>query len=231
MSKGIKHVEGRVIIEAQKEQKNYYTLSNGLTIRMERDYNNLDRSYTQQTLGMIISAENIPKGALVLFHFNALVEVNKVYNHSLLSGEEIASGIEYYSVPEGQCYLWKMPGEKDWNPCDFFEIAERVFVPYSGMIQGVEPTKMKDVLYVRSGKYQGNAVKTLDHCDAIIHFRNEEGVDESVIRFRPEEVQSEKREAEAIAILPEVTKKIKNGEYLLGITPSDAKPLKELTHA
>lgn len=220
----MKYVEGRVIVQANKSQKNAYTFSNGVEIILERDVENLDRSYTQQTLGVVISAEDIPEDALILFHFNALNETNKVNNYSGLSGEQIASGIEIYSIPVNQCYLWKMAGEEKWNPCGDYEIAERVFVPYTGILHGIEPKKMKDTLYVKTGKYKALVVKTLQACDAVIHFRNEKGVDESIIRFRPYGNKKENREPEAIAILNDVTEKVLSGEYLVGIAIKDAKP-------
>lgn len=227
----MQHVEGRVIVQACKDQKNNYTFQSiGVTIRLERDYNNLDRTYTQQTFGVVVSAEHIPKDALLLFHFNALNETNKVHNYSGLSGEQIASGIEIYSVPVSQCYLWKMAGEKDWNPCDSYEIAERVFAPYSGLLHGIEPKKLKDVLYVKTGDLAGQVVKTLQACDAVIHFRNEQGIDESIIRFRPYGNEREQREPEAIAILHHETEMVNSGKYLTGITTSDAKPVNQLVH-
>jgi hypothetical protein len=224
----LKHVDGRVIVQADKEQKNNFTFSNGFVIRIERDYNNLDRSYTQQTFGVVISSEDIPTDALILFHFNALNETNKINNHSGLSGKQIATGIEVYSIPVNQCYLWKMAGEEKWNPCGDYEIAERVFIPYKGILHGIEPKKLKDTLFVKTGQYKGLVVKTDISCDAVIHFRNEKGVDESLIRFRPNGSKEEKREPEALAILNDITDKVKSGEYLVGIEIKDAKPINEL---
>lgn len=221
----LKCVEGRVLVQTDKEQKNNYTFSNGMVIRIERDTDNFDRGYTQQTLGVVIDAEQIPQDALILFHFNALVESNKVYNHSSLSSEQISSGIEIYSIPVDQCYLWKMAGDENWIPCETFEIAERVFKPYTGMIEGVEPTQLKNTLYVKTGELKGKVVKTLKACDPVIHFRNEKGIDEKIIRFRPFG-DGKGREEEALAILHEETEKVLSGEYLVGVEISDAKSIK-----
>jgi hypothetical protein len=227
----IKHVEGRIIVKVDKEQKNHVTFSDGTVIRLERDYNNLDRSYTQQVFGVVIDAENIPKDALILFHFNALHDTYKVFNHSNLSGEEIASGIEIYSILERDCYLWKMAGEEDWNPCKNYAIAERVFEPYKGILQGIEPTKIKDVLYVKTGELKGKVVKTLKACDAALIFRNEKGVDETIIRFRPFGSKEDQREEEAIAIMNNLTDRLHDGELLVGTSISDAKPLEITAYA
>ena len=223
----IKHSEGRIVIKANKEQKNNYTFSNGTVIRLERKYNNLDYSYTQQTLAEVVSAEGVPEGALILFHFNALHDTYKINNHSKLSGEEIAQGIELYSLKEEECYLWKMPGEKEWQPMKNYDIALRAFKPYTGIVPGIEPALIKDTLYVLTGELRGKVVRTLKACDPEIKFRNESGVDETIIRFRPFGNEKEKREPEAIAIDDAATKLVKNGNYLIGLTPTDAKPINE----
>lgn len=227
----LKHVPGRILVKADKEQKNYYTFSNGLTIRLERDVDNLDRSYTQQTFGIVEDAENIPKEAMLLFHFNALHDTYKVFNHSILNGEEIASGVHLYSIPERQCYLWKMAGEPEWNPCKDYAIAERVFLPYNGILKGIEPKKVKDCLFVKTGELAGKIVRTLKACDAALIFRNEKGVDETIIRFRPFGSIEDQREEEAIAIDDYLTDKYYNGEILTGISPSTAKPLQLTAYA
>lgn len=227
----LKHVKGKVLVKADKEQKNHFTFANGLTIRIERDYNNLDRSYTQQIFGIVVDAESIPKDAMLLFHFNALHDSYKVFNHSSLSGEEIASGVNLYSIPERQCYLWKMVGDPDWNPCKDYEIAERVFEPYTGILHGIEPTKIKDCLFVKTGELKGKVVRTLKACDAALIFRNEKGVDETIIRFRPFGSIEDQREEEAIAIDDHLTDKYYSGELLTGITSSDAKSIQITAYA
>lgn len=221
----LKSVSGRVIVKADKEQKNFYTFKNGVVIRMERDYNNLDRSYTQQVLGEVVDAEKIPAGSLVLFHFNSLHETNLITNADILSGEDIASGIKTYSIPEENCYLWKQKEDDNWQPCNGFATALRVFEPYKGMMQDIPPTKVKDVLYVTSGIYKGKVVKTLKACDASIIFRNEKGVDETIIRFRPLGDEKSNREPEAIAIMESLTSKVNNGDLYIGIDEKTAQPL------
>tara|TARA_R110000868_G_scaffold180622_2_gene421249 strand:+ start:6549 stop:7376 length:828 start_codon:yes stop_codon:yes gene_type:complete len=222
----LKHTKGRVIVVADKEQKNYTSFSDGTTIRLERDYNNLDRKYTQQCLGKVIDAESIPKGSLVLFHHNALHDTYKVFNHSLLDGQEITSGVSIYSIPENQCYLYKETENSEWMPCTVFATALRVFEPYKGMLEGVLPTKIKDSLYVLTGTYKGQVVKTQKACDAEIIFRNEKGTDSNIIRFRPlGDIESD-REPEAICLMNELTERVDKNELLIGISDKDCKTLK-----
>lgn len=224
----LKHVEGRIIVKVDVEQKNFYTFQNGQTIRIERDYNNLDRSYTQQILGICVDGKEVPKNAFVLFHFNSLHPSYQIYNHSTLSGEEIASGIKMFSIPEEQVYLWKMPGEKEWNPCNGFAIAERVFRKYEGILLGIEPKKIPNCLYVKTGELKGKVVRTLHACDAKLVFRNELGVDETIIRFRPFGNKATHRLPEAIAIDEELTDGVKNGKILIGITIKDARSISDI---
>ncbi len=218
---GLKHTDGRIVILADKDQKNYITLEGGTIIRIERDYNNLDRSYTQQVLGTIVSGEGVPEGALILFHFNSLHDSYKVFNHYPLSGEQIAAGIETYSIPEEMCYLWKTDGE--WQPCRGFVIGERVWEPYTGIIQGIEPKKIKDTLYIQTGEFKGYVVATLKAAsDFQIIFKNEKGKDEVIIRCRHYEGEDHERN-EIVAIRHDLTEKVNEGKLLIGLSASTAK--------
>ncbi len=222
----IKHVQGRIIVKVDLEQKNHFTFEDGTTIRLERDYENLDRKYTQQVLGVVIDAENIPKEALVLFHHNSVHETYEVLNHSNLSGEEIASGIRIYSIMERDCFFWKMIEDNEWKPTKGFDTALRIFQPYTGILLGIEPKKIKDTLYITSGKYKGLCCRTVDHADYMMTFRDpQNGKDKNIIRLRPD--GDEDREPEVIAIDHLITEKINNGEILIGLSPSDCKTLKE----
>lgn len=220
----LKTVQGRVVLLVDPEQKNWFTFQNGQTIRLERDYENFDRSYTQQVLGTCLDAETIPKGALVLFHFNAIHDVNTVFNHKALSGEEIAAGIKVISIPEWECFLWKMPGEKDWQPLKGFAIAERVFRPYEGLIAGIEPKRIVNVLYIKTGELKGRVCRTLTASDYTIKFRNEKGVDEAIIRVRHFEDEYHERE-ELIAIDHTLTEQVNQGKLLVGYSPTECSRL------
>lgn len=220
----LKAAAGRILLLVDTEQKNYHTFSFGLTIRRERKYNDFDRKNTEQVLGTIIDADGIPKGALALFHHNCLHAVNEIFNHGQLSGDDIASGIKVISVREEEVYLWKMPDEAEWKPAKNFCIAERVFIPYKGLIFGIEHTKINDVLYLKTGDLAGKVVRTLKACDFPIIFRNEQGVDETIIRCRHSEDDTFDRE-EIICIDHDLTEKLYAGELLIGIEPKDAKKL------
>ena len=61
-------VEGRVIISVDHEKKNSHTFEDGTTIRLERDWNNLNRRETQPVNAIVIDGEGIKDGAEILIH-------------------------------------------------------------------------------------------------------------------------------------------------------------------
>ena len=62
------HTFGRVVIKINLEYKNSHTLSDGLKISLQRQFNNLNRRYTEPVNAIVISAEDIPKDAEILIH-------------------------------------------------------------------------------------------------------------------------------------------------------------------
>ncbi len=220
----IKSVEGRVIVKVDLNQKNGVTFSDGTELELMRDIENFDRKYTQQVLGIVIDGENIPKDAIVLMHHNSCHDTYQIFNHSALSGEEIASNIKIYSIMERDIFFWKMPDEQEWHPTKEYATALRVFKPYIGVLENIEPTLIKDTLYVTSGNYKGKVVKTIEASDYSITFRSPDtGKDISLIRFRPDGIISEQREPEAIAIMNEYTEMVNNGELFIGLDVKNCK--------
>mgnify|MGYP002813323528 FL=1 len=226
---GLKHTEGRVVARVNREKKNYYTFADGTKIRVERQFDNFNRRETQPTNAIVVSAKGIPEGAEILVHPNAPEENNRIYDYTPLSGEEVASHVKYYSIPEDQCFAWR--NENQWKPIPPFETALRVFKPYKGLLTGVEPTQLKDVLFVTSGELKGKVVKTIKSSDYCIVFQDTNGKEGNLIRFRPFGCQKTKREEEAVAILWDETKLVNRGDLLVGLSKSDAKQLKETSDA
>ena len=64
----LKHVEGRIIVSVDHESKNSHKFADGTVIRLERDYNNLNRRQTQPTNAIVISGKDISKGSEILIH-------------------------------------------------------------------------------------------------------------------------------------------------------------------
>jgi hypothetical protein len=213
----MKHTKGRIVIKADKDGKNWHTFSNGQRIRLEREYDNLDRKHTSQVLGDVISGEGVPCGAMVLFHHNSIHPVNQVFNHSELSREDEAAGLQVFSIPETECYLWKMEGEPEWKPMKGFATALRVFKPYMGTLAGVPHEKVQNVLYITSGELKGKVCQTLKASDLSIIFNNEKGVEETIVRVRHFEGEDLNEREEIIAVDSKMTRMVKKGELFVGI--------------
>ena len=224
----LKHVDGRVLMRIDTDGKNFHTFSSGDTIRLERDRDNFDRKYTQQVLGTVIDAESIPEGALVLCNHNCCHDSYKVFNTGTISGEEIAAKVFIFSIPETEVYLWKRVGE--WMPTKGFAIGERVYKPYTGIIQGIDPTVLKNTLYIKTGEFKGQVVRTLKAADYVITFRNEKGVEEEILRCRHYENEYNERE-EIVAIDYALTEKVNKGDLVIGLYSSKAKSIKDIQYA
>ncbi len=219
----LKHTVGRVIVVANVEYKNYAKL-NDTKIRLERQFNNLNRRETEPVNATVVSSENMPKGAEVLIHHNALHDTNRIFGAEKLINNESSADVKYYSIKENECFLWRID-KSQWNPCAIFETALRVFKPYDGLLENVPHTRIKDVLYCTSGKLKGKVVSTLKGCDYEVIFQNENLIEERIIRFRPFGDEGNFREPEAIAIMDDLTKLVKNGKYFVGLSEKDCKPI------
>jgi hypothetical protein len=221
----VNHVGGRVVLIVDLEQKNLWTFSDGTVIAYERNWNCLDNKHRNQVLGTVLSAENIPTGAIALFHHNSLHEVNHLNDHSELTTEEYEAGVRIISIEEAATYLWKMPEESEWKPTKNFCIAERVFEPYQGLLVDIDPKKIQNVLWIKTGEYANNVARTLIACDFPVIFRNEKGVEETLIRCRHFEDQYNDEREELIAIDHHLTKRVLSGDLLVGIDEKTAKTI------
>ena len=75
--------------------------------------------------------------------------INVVFDSDLLTKEEQLAGFKVISIKESECYLWKEKGAETWLPLKGFCTALRVFEPYKGVLVGIEPKLIKNVLYIR----------------------------------------------------------------------------------
>ena len=214
----LKHVYGRVVVKIDEQYKNSWKFSDGTQIRYERGFNNFNRRQTSPTNAIVISGENIPAGVEILVHPNAVHDSNRIFNY-----KDSNDDIKYYSIHTDMCFAWY--DGKSYKPLPPYEFALRVFKPYEGKLSGIEPEQMKDTLFVTSGDLKGKVVSTLKASDYEIVFQNRDGKEGNLIRFRPFGDKEKQREEEAVAILEHVTEKVLKGEYLVGISLSDAKQI------
>jgi hypothetical protein len=224
------HVEGKIVVKIDMDGKNTHKFEDGTIIRRERKYDCFDQKFTKPVNAIVISADNIPEGAEVLIHHNSTHDNNIINNYQPLSGNIIASDIKYLSIREDEAFAWYDEVNKCWTPLKGFDFALQVFIPYKGVIQNVEPTLVKNALFVTTGQYKDNVCMTLQASNYKIIFQDRNGREGNLIRFRSEEDLATQREAEVILLHHEYTKKVLNGEYLIGIDKSDAKQIKEYIH-
>lgn len=217
------NVEGRVICRVDIESKNSHRFADGTTIRLERDWENFNKRETQPTNAIVVAANNIPVGAEILIHHNSIHDVNRIFDYHNLSGEVESSSIRYYSIVEAECFAWRI-GDGELQPMKGFQFALRVFKPYKGVLQGVEHTLIKNVLYLTTGKLKGQVAHCLIASDYEMVFQGIEGREDRVIRVRHSDDEELDRE-ELTAINHSLTEQVKNGELYVGLTPTTAKPI------
>src|ERR1700677_124567 len=224
----LKHVQGKIVVKVNHEHKRRHRMDNGEVLILERGWNNLNRREVSEVNAIVISGEGLKEGVEILLSHNAVHETFRITNHGHLSGQKIADRIEYYSIPQDNAFFW-LDGET-WRPVKGYATALRVFKPYFGILLGIEPTLIKNVLYITSGKLSGKIVHTLRACDYELIFQGLDGRENRIIRCRHYEDEDNERE-EIVAIRDDLTKELKTGKLLVGLSAFHAKPLKELVNA
>lgn len=222
------HTSGRVIIKINTEGKNSHAFQDGTTIRLERKFNNFNRRETQAVNGVVLSAEGIPAGSEILIGHNALHDTNQIFNYKKTSGITEMTDIKYYSLPIDECFAWRNESG-NLAPMKNFCFGLRVYEPYKGVLEGIEPTLIPEVLYITTGEFEGQVAHVLKASDYEIVFQGKNGREERVIRLRHFEDEDNVRE-EITAISGFLTERLNNGELLVGLTTSDAKPINVQVH-
>ena len=199
----------RIIIEVDLEEKNFHTFNDGTKIRLERGYDNFNGRYTNPVNGKVINGFGLKQGTPIVVHHNSIHDTNKLFNQK---------GV-YYSIPIEECYLYF---ENKWKPFPQFSTALRLYEPYKGKIQGIQPTLIKNKLYITDGEYTGNVMAVLKASDYEVIFQDKDGREKRIIRVRNSGERNE-----MVAIDHDLTKKIKDCKVLVGLNPSESKILYE----
>lgn len=217
----LKHTFGRVVVKIDMKAKNFHTFQNGLVIRRERQYNDFNRRVTQPVNAIVVSAESIPTDSEILIHHNATHDSNKIFDYEELGGEENESDIQYFSIPEYECFAWR--GENgEMNPMKGYEFGLRVFEPYKGTLQGIDHKQIKDVIFVTTGELKGKVVNVVRASDYEIVYQDTTGREGNLIRFRHSETEELEME-EVLFVNDGLTKRVNNRELLVGIELKSAK--------
>lgn len=217
------HVKGRIVVAINLESKNSHRFEDGTEIKLARGYNNFNQREISPTNATVVSADYIESGREVLIHHNCTHDSNKIFDYKPLSGEEAASDTKYFSIKEDDCYAW-IDGLGQLQPLKNYAFGLRVFKPYEGLLDGVEPTLIKDVLYVTTGALAGSVVHVLKNSDYEIIYQGVSGREDRVIRFRHSEDEEIERE-EVVCVSHGLTELVQSGKLLVGYTKTDCQSL------
>jgi hypothetical protein len=215
------HVFGRIIVKVDMEMKNSFRFEDGTTIRLERKYNEFNRRITQPVNCIVISGEGIEKNAEILVSHNALHETNRINDYKNTFENDESNRIRYYSIPDYECFAWRI-GLGEWKPIKGFQFGLRVFKPYEGMLTGISPTTVKDILFITTGYLKDNVCHVLKASDYQLIFQGDDGKEKYIIRLRHSDEEEIDRE-EVVAIDHDLTQKVLNGNLLIGYEVSNAK--------
>ena len=221
----LKAPSNRVIIKVDLESKNSHTFKDGTKIKLERVYDNFNMRYVKPVNAEVVDGKDIPTGAEILIHHNATHDTYKIFNYQRPT-TEASSDIQYFSIPIEECFMWREEKGSIWNALNNFVTALRIFKPYKGMLQGIEPEVMNNKLYITSGELKGRAVNTVISSDYEIIYQNDDGTEGRIIRLRYFPDGNDRNEI--IAINDNMTELVESGELLVGYNKSDAKQLKEV---
>jgi hypothetical protein len=214
----LRHIEGKVIVKIDVDGKDSWTFENGQKIEYKRRFNNFNKRETEPINAIVISGEGMKSGSEILIDHKAVHDTGRIFDY-----KDSNDSVKYYSIQNEMCFAWYDEDKKEWQPIRPYEFGLRVFKPYEGLISGIEPTIIKDILFVTSGDLKNKVVKTLVACDYEIIYQGRNGREQSLIRFRPNGDEKTKREPEAIAILETETKLVMQGKLLVGYSIKDAK--------
>jgi hypothetical protein len=218
----LKAPSNRVIIKVDLESKNSHTFKDGTKIKLERVYDNFNMRYVKPVNAEVVDAVGIPVGSEILIHHNATHDTYKIFNYQRPTAEA-SSDMQYFSIPIEECFMWRKEKGSTWNALNNFITGLRIFEPYTGFLQGVEPTLVKNKIYVTSGELTGNVVGTVISSDYEIIYQNDDGTEGKIIRLRYYPEGNDRNEV--ISVEHELTEKVVNGDLLIGYNISDAKKL------
>ena len=215
--------KGRVIIKIDLESKNSHTFADGTKIRLERQYDNFNMRYVKPVNAEVVNANKVPEGSEILIHHNATHDTYRLFNY-LPPTQDASTSLKFYSIPESECFFWREKVGAEWKTLDNFVTALRVYKPYLGSFEGIEPTLVKNKLYITSGEYEGKVVEVLNASDYQVIYQGDDGSEKSLIRVRHFEFEENERE-EIVAIDHGLTEKVKLGEFFVGYDKSNAQKL------
>jgi hypothetical protein len=216
----MKALRGKILVKMDTRQKEKYSLTKDITIKIDRGFN-FNRREDYPSRAEVIDGDGLPPGAPCLLHHNAIEKTYEIAG--IVTEEERMEGIKVFSIPVDMCFCYFENDE--WVPCKNFLITSRIFKPYKGSLVGIDPEQIKNRMYVVKGLDEwdgetkdlaGKVLVTLVNCDYQIIWHSKENREETLIRTRHREI---------IAIDEALTKEVHKGKYIVGVTHQTAKAL------
>ena len=218
----LKNIKDKVIVSIDTELKYSYKLTENVTIQLERNVENLNKRETQAVNAVIVASDIIPIGSEVLVHHNSCHDVNRLFDYESLSGESVASSIKYYSISEGDCYLYRESKDQEFKPCKNIATALRIYKPYEGDLQGILPTLVKNKLFITSGEFKNKVCDVLTASLYEIVFQGDDGREKRIGRIRHFQDEVGHEREEIIAVNNYETNKVLKGQLFIGLNINDA---------
>lgn len=218
-------IKTNILLKMNTRQKELYSLMEGVDIEISKGWNfNLreDRS----SMGYIVNGRGLTKGHQALCHHLTIESGNEVTAETILTDDEKKIGFKVFSVDKDMVFATS-PDGIEWHPCKDFLITLRIFKPYKGKLKGIEPTVLKDRMYIIKGvdefedeitDLSDKVACTTANSDYQIIWHNEKNREQSLIRTRSREI---------LAIDNGMLEDLKKGKLLIGLTVTDCKTYKE----
>lgn len=220
----LKASDGRIVVSIDMQKKQSHQFEDGTKIHLARGYNNFNLRDYYPVNAVVIAANDIPTGTEILLQYTAIQDTFLVHNYKPLSGSQIADDVKYYSIPQEMAYAYLEDG--DWKPMKNIAFALRVFRPYAGALVGIEPTQIKDTLFITTGHLKGKIVKTLKASDYQLVFQDTNGREGNIVVVEHYEDGDNDRDL-IICIMDELTEQVHAGKLTVGLTKTDAKSIHE----
>lgn len=219
--KGVIPPKHRVLIAVDLKYKNRVALGDsGIVLERERNFNDLNHRVTQPSQGFVINSDYLPIGAEILVSHNSFHETNKLFT---FDNEIELPNIGIFSVPKTECYVYRV-GNGEWNACEGFLLGLKVFEPYNGIIEGIEPKEIKRLFFVTSKGYLQNKVVDTVNAAILPIIANDENYNEIIInRIRHYPSETDNVREEVLTINNEKTKQVLKGKLLIGNNSKDCK--------
>jgi hypothetical protein len=221
----MKSIKGCVIFKVDTKQKWKYNLTDDIQLHIEKNFNfNLREDRCSR--GYCINGDKIPFNAEILFHHLGSEPNYEVpYQHEFLTELEIHTGFKIFTVPEDMVFAYRTTEEGEWIPYKQFLITKRIFKAVNSSLSLAKFERVKNKLYVVSGKDEwdgeetdlaGKVMMVTENSDYEIIFHDTKNKPQSVIRTRWREL---------LAIDESMTKDVKSAKYFVGLGENDCQPL------